>query len=164
MVTSTMSSRFGEGFRRPSDREDIACFSRGQLGLVTKIVSHKGAGSDPHLEVVCMKPAPHIEILIMGNQGFLEGGEAMKRALYLATVLALLTLFVAAPALAQGAATDQYAAAVAQYAAAGAQYGEGAAILPPTGGLGLLPLAAGLALLLGGLFGGLALRGRLQRR
>src|SRR5215207_2986582 len=34
MVTSTMSSRFGEGFRRPSDREDIACFSRGQLGVV----------------------------------------------------------------------------------------------------------------------------------
>jgi hypothetical protein len=33
MVSSTMSSRFGEGFRRPSDREDIACFSRGQLGL-----------------------------------------------------------------------------------------------------------------------------------
>jgi hypothetical protein len=28
-----MSSRFGEGFRRPSDREDIACFSRGQLRL-----------------------------------------------------------------------------------------------------------------------------------
>ena len=88
----------------------------------------------------------------------------MKSALYLATMLALLTLFVAAPALAQGAATDQYAAAGAQYAAAGAQYGEGAAILPPTGGLGLLPLAAGLALLLAGLFGGLALRGRLQRR
>ena len=95
----------------------------------------------------------------------------MKSALYLATMLALLTLFVAAPALAQGAATDQYAtagaqyaAAGAQYAAAGAQYGEGAAILPPTGGLGLLPLAAGLALLLVGLFGGLALRGRLQRR
>ena len=63
----------------------------------------------------------------------------------------------AAPAMAQGVATDQYAAA-------GAQYGGGAAILPPTGGLGLLPLAAGLALLLGGLFGGLALRGRLQRR
>jgi hypothetical protein len=81
----------------------------------------------------------------------------MKRALYLATMLALLTLFVAAPALAQGDATDQYAAA-------GAQYGEGAAILPPTGGLGLLPLAAGLALLLGALFGRLALRGRLQRR
>ena len=81
----------------------------------------------------------------------------MKRALYLATMLALLTLFVAAPAFAQGTATDQYAAA-------GAQYGEGAAILPPTGGLGLLPLGAGLALLLGGLFGGLALRGRLQRR
>ena len=85
----------------------------------------------------------------------------MKRTLYLATMLALLTLFVAAPALAQGAATDQYAAA-------GAQYGEGAATtttdLPDTGGLGLLPLAAGLALLLGGLFGGLALRWRLQRR
>ena len=81
----------------------------------------------------------------------------MKSALYLATMLALLTLFVAAPALAQGVATDQYAAA-------GAQYGEGAAILPPTGGLGLLPLAAGLSLLLGGIFGGLALRGRLQRR
>ena len=88
----------------------------------------------------------------------------MKSALYLATMLALLTLFVAAPALAQGAATDQYAAAGAQYAAAGAQYGEGAAILPQTGGLGLLPLAAGLALLLAGLFGGLALRGRLQCR
>jgi len=69
-----------------------------------------------------MKPAPHIEILIMGNQGFLEGGEAMKRALYLATVLALLTLVVGAPAMAQGAATEQYAAA-AQYGAAGAQYG-----------------------------------------
>lgn len=88
----------------------------------------------------------------------------MKRALYLATMLALLTLLVAAPAIAQGGATDQYAAAGAQYAAAGAQYGEGAPTLPPTGGLGLLPLAAGLALLLGGLFGGLALRGRLQRR
>ena len=88
----------------------------------------------------------------------------MKGALYLATMLALLTLLVAVPAMAQGAATDQYAAAGAQYqyAAAGAQYG--AAVLPPTGGLGLLPLAAGLALLLGGLFGGLALRGRLQRR
>ena len=96
----------------------------------------------------------------MGNQGFLEGGEAMKRALYLATMLALLTLLVAAPAMAQGVATDQYAAA-AQYGAAEAQYG---GMLPPTGGLGLLPLAAGLALLLGGLFGGLALRGRLQRR
>ena len=91
----------------------------------------------------------------MGNQGFLEGGEAMKRALYLATMLALLTLLVAAPAMAQGVATDQYGAAEAQY---------GAAVLPPTGGEGLLPLAAGVALLLGGLFGGLALRGRLQRR
>ena len=86
----------------------------------------------------------------------------MKRALYLATMLALLTLLVAAPAMAQGGATDQYAAAQYQYGAAEAQYG--AAVLPPTGGLGLLPLAAGLALLLGGLFGGLALRGRLQRR
>jgi hypothetical protein len=81
----------------------------------------------------------------------------MKRALYLATMLALLTLVVAAPAMTQGAAT-------AQYAAAGAQYGEGAPILPPTGGLGLLPLGAGLVLLLGGLLGGLALRGLLQRR
>src|SRR5215204_3869370 len=102
-------------------------------------------------------------MLIVGNQGSLEGGEAMKSALYLATMLALLTLFVAAPALAQGAATDQYAAAGAQYAAAGAQYGEGAAILPPTGGLGLLPLAAGLALLFVCLFFVLALRVRLQR-
>src|SRR5215208_1610202 len=98
----------------------------------------------------------------MGNKGFLEGGDDMKRALYLATMLALLTLLVTAPAMAQGAATDQYAAAQYQYGAAGAQYG--AAVLPPTGGLGLLPLAAGVALLLGGLFGGLALRGRLQRR
>ena len=75
----------------------------------------------------------------------------MKRALYLATMLALLTLVVAAPAMAQGAATAQYAAAQAQY---------GAGVLPPTGGLDLLPLAAGLALL----FGGLALWWRLQRR
>jgi hypothetical protein len=83
----------------------------------------------------------------------------MKRALYLATMLALLTLLVAAPAIAQGSATDQYAAAAQyQYGAAQAQYG--AAALPPTGGVGLLPLAAGLALLLGGL----ALRWRLQRR
>ena len=83
----------------------------------------------------------------------------MKRALYLATMLALLTLLVAAPAMAQGVATDQYAAAAQyQYGAAQAQYG--AAALPPTGGLDLLPLAAGLVLL----FGGLALRWRLQRR
>jgi hypothetical protein len=83
----------------------------------------------------------------------------MIRALYLATMLALLTLLVAAPAIAQGSATDQYAAAAQyQYGAAQAQYG--AAALPPTGGVGLLPLAAGLALLLGGL----ALRWRLQRR
>jgi hypothetical protein len=77
-------------------------------------------------------------------------------------MLALLKLLVAAPAMAQGAATYQYAAAQYQYGAAGAQYG--AAVLPPTGGLGLLPLAAGVVLLLGGIFGGLALRGRLQRR
>ena len=83
----------------------------------------------------------------------------MKRALYLATMLALLTLLVTAPAMAQGAITDQYAAAAQyQYGAAQAQYG--AAALPPTGGLDLLPLAAGLVLL----FGGLALRWRLQRR
>ena len=83
----------------------------------------------------------------------------MKRALHLATMLALLTLVVAAPAMAQGAATDQYAAAAQyQYGAAQAQYG--AAALPPTGGLDLLPLAAGLVLL----FGGLALRWRLHRR
>lgn len=95
----------------------------------------------------------------MGNQGFLEGAGAMKRALYLATMLALLTLVVAAPAMAQGTATDQYAAAAQyQYAAPQAQYG--AAGLPPTGGVGLLPLAAGVVLLLGGL----ALRWRLQRR
>ena len=87
----------------------------------------------------------------MGNGGFLEGAEAMKRALYLTAMLALLTLLVAAPAMAQGAATDQYAAAQAQY---------GVAALPPTGGLDLLPLAAGVVLLLGGL----ALRWRLQRR
>ena len=95
----------------------------------------------------------------------------MKRVLYLAAMLALLTLVVAVPAMAQGAATDQYAAAAQyqyaaaaqyQYGAAQAQYGAG--VLPPTGGIGLLPLAAGFALLLGGLFGGLALRGRLQRR
>ena len=83
----------------------------------------------------------------------------MKRALFLATMLALLTLLVAAPAIAQGTATDQYAAAVQyQYAPAQAQYG--AAALPPTGGLDLLPLAAGLMLLLGGL----TLRWRLHRR
>lgn len=82
----------------------------------------------------------------------------MKRVLYLATMLALLTLLVAAPAMAQGAVTDQYAAAAQyQYGAAQAQYG--AAALPPTGGLNLLPLAAGFVLL----FGGLALRWRLQR-
>jgi hypothetical protein len=99
----------------------------------------------------------------MGNKGSLEGGDDMKRTLYLATILALLTLVVAAPAMAQGVATDQYAAAAQyQYGAAGAQYG--AAVLPPTGGIGLLPLAAGVALLFGGLFGGLALRERLQRR
>jgi opacity protein-like surface antigen len=98
----------------------------------------------------------------MGNKGSLEGGDDMKRILYLATILALLTLVVAAPAMAQGVATDQYAAAAQyQYGAAGAQYG--AAVLPPTGGIGLLPLAAGVALLFGGLFGGLALRERLQR-
>jgi hypothetical protein len=103
----------------------------------------------------------------MGNRGFLEGAEAMKRALCLATMLALLTLVMAAPAMAQGTATDQYAAAAQyqygaaaqyQYGAAQAQYG--AAGLPPTGGAGLLPLAAGLVLLLGGL----ALQWRLQRR
>src|SRR5919107_2529026 len=33
MVSSMMSSRSGEGFRRPSDREDIVYLSRGQLGL-----------------------------------------------------------------------------------------------------------------------------------
>src|SRR5215216_930502 len=33
MVSSMMSSRFGEGFRRPSDREDIVYWDRGQLGL-----------------------------------------------------------------------------------------------------------------------------------
>jgi opacity protein-like surface antigen len=83
----------------------------------------------------------------------------MKRALCLATMLALLTLVMAAPAMAQGTATDQYAAAAQyQYGAAQAQYG--AAGLPPTGGAGLLPLAAGLVLLLGGL----ALQWRLQRR
>src|SRR5215211_7459742 len=97
----------------------------------------------------------------MGNKGSLEGDDDMKRTLYLATILALLTLVVAVPAMAQGVATDQYAAAAQyQYGAAGAQYG---GILPPTGGIGLLPLAAGVALLLGGFFGGLALRGRLQR-
>jgi hypothetical protein len=83
----------------------------------------------------------------------------MKRALYLATMLALLTLLVAAAAMAQGSATDQYAAAAQyQYGAAQAQYG--AAPLPPTGGVDLLPLAAGVVLLLGGL----ALQWRLQRR
>jgi len=77
----------------------------------------------------------------------------MKRALYLTAMLALLTLLVAAPAMAQGAANAQY-----QYGAAQAQYV--AAGLPPTGGAGLLPLAAGVVLFLGGL----ALRWRLQRR
>ena len=33
MVSSIVSSRFGEGFRRPSDREDIVYLDRGQLGL-----------------------------------------------------------------------------------------------------------------------------------
>jgi len=33
MVSSMMSSRFGEGFRWPSDREDIVYGDRGQLGL-----------------------------------------------------------------------------------------------------------------------------------
>jgi hypothetical protein len=104
-----------------------------------------------------MTPDSHIERLRLweGNEGFLEGGDDMKRALYLAAMLAVLTLVVAAPAMAQGAAA-QY-----QYGAAQAQYGAG--VLPPTGGIGLLPLAAGVALLFGGLFGGLALRGRLQR-
>src|SRR5215212_1373137 len=35
MVSSMMSSRFGEGFRQPSDREDIVYRDRGQLGLST---------------------------------------------------------------------------------------------------------------------------------
>ena len=64
----------------------------------------------------------------------------MKRALYLAAMLALLTLLVATPVMAQ--ATDQYAAA-AQYGAAEAQYGAG--VLPPTGGLGLLSDCRGRA-------------------
>src|SRR5215211_7800027 len=34
MVSSIVSSRFGEGFRRPSDREDIVYLDRGQLGLL----------------------------------------------------------------------------------------------------------------------------------
>src|SRR5215203_1929809 len=34
MVSSMMSSRLGEGFRRPSDREDIVYRDRGQLGLL----------------------------------------------------------------------------------------------------------------------------------
>src|SRR5215210_1230157 len=34
MVSSIVSSRFGEGFRQPSNREDIVYLSRGQLGLV----------------------------------------------------------------------------------------------------------------------------------
>jgi hypothetical protein len=74
-------------------------------------------------------------------------------------MLALLTLVVAAPAMAQGSAADQYAAAAQyQYGVAQAQYG--AAGLPQTGGLDLLALGAGLVLL----FGGLALGWRLQRR
>jgi hypothetical protein len=32
-----VSSRFGEGFRQPSNREDIVYLSRGQLGLVVGI-------------------------------------------------------------------------------------------------------------------------------
>jgi len=84
----------------------------------------------------------------------------MKRALYLATMLALLTLVVAAPAMALGSATEQYAAAAQQYQYAPAQAQYGAAGLPTTGGIDLLALAAGLALL----FGGLALWWRLQRR
>jgi hypothetical protein len=83
----------------------------------------------------------------------------MKRARYLATMIAFLTLVVAAPAMAQGNATDQYAA-VAQYQYAPSQAQYGAVGLPPTGGVDLLLLAAGLMLLLGGL----ALQWRLQRR
>jgi hypothetical protein len=33
MVSSNVSSRSREGFRRPSDREDIVYLDRGQLGL-----------------------------------------------------------------------------------------------------------------------------------
>src|SRR5215212_4390562 len=38
MVSSMMSSRFGEGFRQPSDREDIVYRDRGQLGLFTAVI------------------------------------------------------------------------------------------------------------------------------
>src|SRR5215204_911284 len=37
MVSSLVSSRFGEGFRRPSDREDIVYLDRGQLGLTKEM-------------------------------------------------------------------------------------------------------------------------------
>ena len=46
MVSSMMSSRFGEGFRQPSDREDIVYRDRGQLGLEYAL-----SGEEPTLQL-----------------------------------------------------------------------------------------------------------------
>src|SRR5215208_6633898 len=53
MVSSMMSSRFGEGFRQPSDREDIVYRDRGQLGLLMVLALLEGAlsGFGPALYV-----------------------------------------------------------------------------------------------------------------
>src|SRR5215211_6287423 len=56
MVSSMMSSRFGEGFRQPSDREDIVYRDRGQLGLLrdaTNRCSHARS---------CLPPVKHLWI------------------------------------------------------------------------------------------------------
>src|SRR5215210_3942050 len=51
MVSSMMSSRFGEGFRRPSDREDIVYRDRGQLGLPRGIYYGVGRANSYSIEV-----------------------------------------------------------------------------------------------------------------
>src|SRR5215211_4701341 len=47
MVSSIVSSRSREGFRRPSDREDIVYRDRGQLGLYRKDTHDRGASQLP---------------------------------------------------------------------------------------------------------------------
>src|SRR5215207_8984455 len=75
MVTSTMSSRFGEGFRRPSDREDIACFSRGQLGLIVLFIGFGAAAYGKGFRIYSAAT-----ILILLVFGALAGAKAPQAA------------------------------------------------------------------------------------
>ena len=68
MVSSTVSSRSREGFRRPSDREDIVYPDRGQLGLPSTLYAGKSPAATKSITVAGETPSTlHTSLMFISS-------------------------------------------------------------------------------------------------